>query len=258
MNSSRFGRTMNGLRGFFFSFQTMTGLYVALIIVLMVMGFRSSLFITTLVPVWVYNIGGTNVSALGLLIAVSFVMFVASGSFYAGRLDKGTREWKQANAVRMLAVIGDGLFNLVETVYAVVAEDRTAGVFEVFNPAVAKDAVSFYMYWIVRVVVILGIVGIGIVPTLLAFMSSELLGSLQREVQGPANVVYLSDTDWDAMRKVYDLVKDKWFTVGAISKAIGVDKDGFAITVARSEKAGILISNTRGRYRFSDVNRLAS
>lgn len=244
---------LSTLRKGFFNLQTLTGLYVALVIVMTVMGLRSSMFITTLVPVFVYDMGGVRFSLLGLLIAASFVIFVSSGSYYAGILPKGTPEYRSANWVRLLAVLGDGLFNLVETVYAVARDNTTKTVFDTFDPSKALSPEVGVMYWVIRFIVLAGIVGIGVIPTLLAFLSSELLGTLQQREEKKAGLVFIDQKDWKLLQQIYSDVGMKWFTIKAMNAKYNLD---IAPTITKAIQSGVMTETTQGRIRFTDINTL--
>jgi hypothetical protein len=243
------------LRKAIFSMQTLLGLYVALVVTMSVMGLRSSLFISVLTPAFTYQVGDVRLSLLGVAIAISFVLFVASGSYYVGMLQPGSPERRTANLIRLLAVFGDGLFNLVEVIYAIVGENRTTGVFDTFNPASAPDSATATIYWGVRITVVLGIAAIGIVPTLLAFFSSELLGALQQQADKvKAHAVYLSESDWKILKETYATVGMKWFAPAKLNAFFKQEDGAVEIVFDKAVELGFMTKSAHGRFRFTNVN----
>lgn len=256
---------MSRIGGIFIRMQTSVGLYIALVLSMAVMGIRSTQFMTRLVNVMVWDLGGVQLSLLGMAIAVALILFVASGSYYAGILPPKSHEQKIAIQLRDIAVFADGLFNMVETIYVVISHNTTAEVLSFFSPGDGLS-VEFFVYNIVRIIVILGILGIGLIPTLLAFRSSQLLGALQSNpalAPAPADkpkvvIIPFTSRQRDHLLKVMERLGSNLtnpFAVKGMAAACSIPELELLSALEQGRINGVVDVDTLGRYMFTEMSK---
>lgn len=259
---SQVSQSMARVGRIFIQLQTATGLYIALVLSMLVMGVRSTQFITRLVNVLVWDLGGVQLSLLGLAIAVALILFVASGSYFAGILPAGSREQRLAIELRNISVFADGLFNMVETIYTVISHNTTAQVLSFFDPG-AELSPEWFMYNLIRLVVILGILGIGLIPTLLAFRSSQLLGALQGssalqmqpQKRPQVMIIPLTTKQRDHLQTTLKLMGEHFrnpFSLDTMAKACQIPKGELLTALDQAVVSGFAKMLADGRYEFAE------
>lgn len=218
---------------------------ISYILLLVVMGGRTALFVSLFDQLVVLPLGGAHITLLSILLAVALILAVSGGAWHRAHAKKGSRGWQIASFAMYGAAVADGWFNTAEAYYLANETQVFAG-----QPSALR----------IFLLVTTGLIGIA--PTVLTMLLASLAGSLDAKASSsrPASRTRIGlqvehevspspilDGHWTTIRRhvqpgahIRRLSVEQWTGLGK-AQAVNVLNYGIQIGHIQELKRGVYI-----------------